>query len=180
VKKESPKEKRDRLFKQSRPHFRKADLINLDGTYGQDMGILWAAYKAGSFVAPEGMTQEQFGGWVISQARRFTSLWLGEDANKAFKSGRGIVGLVGTNNDGMLVTAEGQVFKWATKRNLLRLCVGFLHMITKSRGTGVCMVKGDKASQPLLDKMNGYGLLYYIGKTNPDEYLYSVRGRGSD
>jgi hypothetical protein len=28
--------------------------------------------------------------------------------------------------------------------------------------------------------MNGYGLLYYIGKTNPDEYLYSVRGRGSD
>jgi hypothetical protein len=33
---------------------------------------------------------------------------------------------------------------------------------------------------PLLDHMKEYGLLYYIGKTNPGEYLYSVRGRGSD
>ena len=176
----TPKERRDRIFRKSKPFFRKADLINLDGSYGADMGILWAAYKAGSFAAPEGMTQEQFAEWVMGTARRFTTLWLGEDDSKAFKTGRGPVGIVGTNQDGLLVTAEGQPFKWARKRNVLRLTVGFLHMITKSKKTGICMVKGDEKSMPTLDHMKKYGLLYYIGKTSPSEFLYSVRGRGSD
>jgi hypothetical protein len=176
----TPKERRDKIFSKSKPFFRKADLLNLDGTYGADMGILWAAYKAGSFAVQEGMTQEQFAEWVIAQARRFTTLWVAEDDSRAFKSGRGAVGIVGTNQEGLLVTAEGQPFKWARKRNVLRLTVGFLHMITKSKKTGICMVKGDVASMPILDHMKEYGLLYYIGKTNPSEFLYSVRGRGSD
>jgi hypothetical protein len=176
----TPKERRDRLFRRSRPHFRKADLLNLDGTYGPDMGILWAAYKAGSFQAPGEMDQGQFAEWVVAQARRFTTLWLGEDETKVFKSGKGPVCIVGTNADGLLITAEGQPLKWATKKNVLRACVGFLHMITKSNKTGICMVKGSEETMPLLDHMKEYGLLYYIGKTNPGEYLYSVRGRGSD
>ena len=176
----SPRDRRERIFKKSRPHFRKAELLNLDGTYGQDMGILWAAYKAGSFIAPGEMDQVQFADWVVNQARRFTTLWIGEDESKAFKSGKGAVAIVGTNNDGLLVTAEGQPLKWATKKNLLRASVAFLFMITKSAKTGICMVKGSKENRPLLDHMNKYGLLYYIGKTNPGEYLYSVRGRGSD
>jgi hypothetical protein len=176
----TPKERRDRLFKKSRPHFRKADLLNLDGTYGPDMGILWAAYRAGSFEAEEGMDQAKFADWAVDRARRFTTLWIGEDESKAFKSGRGAVGIVGTNQDGLLVTAEGQPLRWATKRNALRLCVSFLHMITKSNKTGICMVKGNEVTMPLLDHMKEYGLLYYIGKTAPKEYLYSVRGRGRD
>lgn len=174
------RERRERLFKKSKPHFRKADLLNLDGTYGQDMGILWAAYKAGSFNAPSGMEQTQFAEWVVMQARRFTTLWIGEDSTKAFKSGKGAVGIVGTNVEGLLVTLEGQPLKWATKKNILRMSVGFLHMITKSSKTGVCMVKGGEEAVPLLDHLKEYGLLFYIGKTGPAEYLYSVRGRGSD
>jgi hypothetical protein len=176
----SPKERRDRLFKKSKPYFRKADLVNLDGSYGPDMGILWAAYKAGSFNAPPGMDQEAFAEWALGQARHFTSLWLGEDENKAFKSGKGVVGLVTVNQHDLEVHASGQPLKWATKRNVLRLCVGFLHMITKSNKTGICMVKGQESSVPLLDHLKEYGLLYYIGKTAPGEFLYSVRGRGSD
>jgi hypothetical protein len=176
----SPRERRERLFKKSKPHFRKADLVNLDGSYGADMGILWAAYRAGSFEAPEGMTQAQFAEWIVSQARRFSTLWIGEDETRAFKNGRGAVGIVGTTADGLLVMAEGQSLKWATKKNVLRLAVGFLHMVTKSNKTGVCMVKGSERSVPLLDHLKDYGLLFYIGKTSPQDYLYSVRGRGSD
>jgi hypothetical protein len=176
----TPKELRDRLFKKSRPHFRKADLLNLDGSYGADMGILWSAYKAGSFQSPPDMNQAQFAEWIVGSARRFNVLWIGEDYSRAFKSGKGPVCIVGTNADGLLVTTEGQPFKWATNRNILRSCVAFLHMITKATKTGVLMVKGSKETQPLLDHMKKYGLLYYIGKTNPGEYLYSVRGRGSD
>lgn len=177
----SPKEKKALLFKKSRPHFRKADLLNLDGSYGEDMKILWAAYKAGSFQgAPQGLTDAQFAEWCLANARAFQTIWLSEDDSKAFKAGRGPVAVVCTNAQGMLITLEGQPFKWATKRNLLRTAVAFLHMITMSRATGVVMVKGDEKTRPLLDHLADYKLLFYVGKTNPSEFLYSVRGRGSD
>lgn len=172
------KELRDRLFKKGRPRFRKAELVGQDG-YGKDMKILWAAYKAESFEADPGMTQEQFAEWILEQARTFKDLLLGEDRSAAFQGEWGPVVVVGVNQDNLLVRAVGQSFKWATKRNILRLSVAFLHMITHSKKTGVCMVKADKRTQKLADHMKDYKLLFYVGKTGESEYLYAVRGRGS-
>jgi hypothetical protein len=174
----SPKELRDRLFKKGRPRFRKAELINKDG-YGKDMGVLWAAYKAGSFEAPPGMTQELFAEWIIEHAKVFKDLLIGEDRSKAYQGGLGPVVIVGVNQQNLLVEAVGQAFKWATKRNILRLSVAFLHMTTLSKKTGVCMVKTNGKNQKLADHMKDYRLLFYIGKTGNDEHLYAVRGRGS-
>lgn len=143
------------------------------------MPILWAAYKAGSFDAPPEMTQEVFAEWVIDHSRAFKDLFVGEDKSKAFQGGLGPVVVVGVNQQNLLVEVVGQAFKWATKRNILRLSVSFLHMITLSKKTGVCMVKTDGRSQKLADHMKDYRLLFYIGKTGQDEYLYGVRGRGS-
>lgn len=172
------KERRDRLFKKGRPRFRKAELMAQDG-YGKDMPILWAAYKAGSFVAPPEMTQETFAEWILAQARNFKDLLVGEDRSRSYKGEYGPVVVVGVNQANLLVEAVGQSFKWATKRNILRLSVAFLHMITLSKKTGVCMVKTDGRSQKLADHMKDYRLLFYIGKTGADEHLYAVRGRGS-
>lgn len=172
------KELRDRLFKKGRPRFRKAELMNEDG-YGKDMAILWAAYKAQSFTAQEGMTQEEFAEWILSQARNYKDLLIGEDRSLAYKGEYGPVGVVGVNNHNLVVEAAGQSFKWATKRNLLRLSVAFLHMVTLSKKTGVCMVKTDKKTQALADHMKKYKLLFYVGRTGEDEQLYAVRGRGS-
>lgn len=172
------KELRDRLFKGGRPRFRKAELVSPEG-YGKDMKILWAAYKAGSFEAEPGMTQEQFAEWILAQANSFKDLLLGEDKSQAYQGDWGPVVVVGVNQDGLLVNAVGQSFKWATKRNILRLSVAFLHMITHSKKTGVCMVKADKKTQTLADHMKSYKLLFYVGKTGESEYLYAVRGRGS-
>lgn len=174
----SPKELRDRLFKKGRPRFRKAELVATDG-YGKDMKILWAAYKAGSFQADPGMTQEQFAAWIMAHAGCFKDLLIGEDRSLAFEGGMGPVVVVGVNQEGLLVNAEGQAFKWATKRNILRLSVAFLHMVTHSKKTGVCMVKTDGKTQKLADHMKSYKLLFYVGKTGENEYLYAVRGRGS-
>lgn len=143
------------------------------------MPVLWAAYRAGSFNAPQEMTQEAFAEWVIAHAREFKDLLVGEDKSKAFQGGMGPVVVVGVNQHNLLVEVVGQGFKWATKRNILRLSVAFLHMITLSKKTGVCMVKTDGGSQKLADHMKDYKLLFYIGKTGQDEYLYGVRGRGS-
>lgn len=143
------------------------------------MGVLWAAYKAGSFKAAEDMTQETFADWILDQSRSFKDLLIGEDRSEAYKGDWGPVGIVGVNSQNLLVEATGQAFKWATKRNILRLSVAFLHMITLSKKTGVCMVKTDGETQKLADHMKDYKLLFYIGKTGQDEYLYAVRGRGS-
>jgi hypothetical protein len=175
----TPKEKRELLFRKSRPFFRRADLLTAEG-YGEDMPLLWAAYKAGSFPAQEGMTDSQFAKWIASQINAFGEIWIGEDDSKSFSKGRGGVCLVGTNAQGMLVTIEGQGFKWATKRNVLRSCVAFLNMITRSAKTGVVLVKCDEKTRGLLDHMKKYRLLFYVGKSGLNEYLYSVRGRGSD
>lgn len=172
------KERRDRLFKKGRPRFRKAELVTTDG-YGKDMKILWAAYKAGSFEADDGMTQEQFAEWILAHAKAFKDLLLGEDRSSAYQGDYGPVGVVGVNQDGLLVNASGQAFKWATKRNILRMSVSFLHMITHSKKTGVCMVKADRKTQKLADHMKDYKLLFFIGKTGENEFLYGVRGRGT-
>lgn len=147
--------------------------------YGRDMGVLWAAYKAGSFEAPEGMTQELFAEWILGQSKVFNDLLIGEDHSQAYKGGMGPVGIVGVNQQNLLVEAVGQSFKWATKRNVLRLSVAFLHMITLSKKTGVCMVKTNGKTQLVADHMKKYRLLFYVGKTAKDEHLYAVRGRGS-
>lgn len=172
------KELRDRLFKKGRPRFRKAELVGEEG-YGKDMPILWAAYKAGSFEASDGMTQEQFAEWILAQSRGFKDLLIGEDKSVHFKGGVGPVVVVGVNQQNLMVEAVGQAFKWATKRNILRLSVAFLHMITLSKKTGVCMVKTGSKDQKLADHMKGYKLLFYVGRTGKDEHLYAVRGRGS-
>ena len=115
----------------------------------------------------------------MGHAKAFKDLLVGEDKSSAYQGGMGPVGVVGVNHDGLLITAEGQAFKWATKRNILRLSVAFLHMVTHSKKTGVCMVKADKKTQNLADHMKQYKLLFYVGKTAADEHLYAVRGRGS-
>ena len=144
------------------------------------MKMLWAAYKAGSFPVQPDLSPEQFAEWVVNEARGFNTLWIGEDVNDAYKSGKGPVCLVATNTQGMVISAEGKPFKWATRRNVLRASVGFLHMVTKSNKTGLVMVKCDDTNRPLADHLKKYGLLFYVGKSGMNEYLYSVRGRGSD
>lgn len=176
----SPKERRDRIVKKNRPNFRKAELLADDGSYGSDMGVLWAAYKAGSFEAPADMDQGDFAKWILMQAQGYTTLLVGDDKCKAFSSGFGPVCLAGTKRDGLLVMVEGQAFKWATKKNLVRCSVAFLNMMRLSGKTGVLMAKAQAGGKKLMDHMNKYGLMYWIGKCDTDAHLYSLRCRGSE
>ena len=153
----------------------------MDGEqYGKDVGVLWAAHKAGSFELPEDIDKEAFAAWVERLCSLFNQIWLIEDDSKVYNSGRGPVGIVGTNNAGLMVTVEAKPFKWATTKNKLKCSVSFLQMIRYSKKTGVCMVKGKKEDLPLLHKLKEYDVLHYVGKVDTNQYMFSVRGRGSD
>ena len=175
------KENRVRLFKRSKPTVRSLEILDGEG-YSRDVGVMWAAYKAGSFTnMPPDITQEQFLLFVENMQKRFNKVWLVDDRNKAFpSSGSGPVMLVGTNTNGLTITAEGMGFKWAKRANILRSVAAFLNMIRYSKKTGVCFVRGKRDVLPLLHGLKKYDVLYYVGRVSVDEWLFAIRGRGSE
>ena len=174
----TPKERRDRLFKSSRPLVRRLEVM--DGEqYSSDMALLWAAYKAGSFHLPEGLSQEDFVKAIEEYFANFKQVWIVDDRNESFSKKNGQVGIVLTNSVDLLVEARFGYFKWATKRNILRMTAAFLNMVKHSTKTGVCLVRTTKDKMKLPDHMKKYDLLYFVGRVAPNEYLYSIRGRGS-
>lgn len=173
------KELRERLFRKSRPQARRLEI--LDGeSYSKDIGILWAAYKAGSFRIDDGLSQEDFVLAIETTLKSFQHAWIIDDDSAQFSSGRGPVALVGANTLNLIVEPKITFFKWATKRNILRSSIAFLNMIRHSKKTGIVTVRTDKARTVLPNHLKRYDMLHYIGKVAENEYLYSVRGRGSD
>lgn len=173
------KELRERLFRKSRPQARRLEI--LDGeAYSKDIGILWAAYKAGSFRIDDGLSQEDFVLAIETTLKAFQHAWIIDDDSAQFSAGRGPVALVGANTLNLIVEPKITFFKWATKRNILRSSIAFLNMIRHSKKTGIVTVRTDKARTVLPNHLKRYDMLHYIGKVAENEYLYSVRGRGSD
>lgn len=174
----TPKERRDRLFKSGKPLVRKLSVMNGEG-YSKDAGVLWAAYKSGSFEMPSMLTQEQFIQMIGVYFSQFGQVWVVDDGNGNFSSKRGQVCLVLTNTVNMLVDTTFNYFRWASKKNILRATASFLNMIKNSQKTGICIVRTTKDKRTVCDHLKDYDLLYYVGRTAHDEYLYSIRGRGS-
>lgn len=169
----SPKDRRKRLFWKSRPKFRPYE--------PKDNGFLWAAYKAGSLPIPEGLEQAEFIAEVAKLYGGFPLVWVAEDDSPSFKSGRGLVALIGLKADGWVIEPHPVFFKWATKRNVLRCCVAFFHMMRYQKDVGVCLVRCLKDAMKLMKKMESYGVLYLRGrlpKGSPkgDVFLFSIDG----
>jgi hypothetical protein len=176
----SPKERRERLFKKHRPVAKKLEIMDGEN-YSKDVAYLWAAYKAGSFKdLPDEITQEQFAERIEQLHKMFDAVWLIEDINPAYNGGIGPVAMACTKSMGLVVNVEGVGFKWAKRRNLVRSAASFLQMIRSSLKTGIVMVKGNKEQVPFLKSLKRYDLLFYLGQPAKGEYLFSVRGRGSE
>lgn len=71
-------------------------------------------------------------------------------------------------------------FKWATIKNKLRCVVSFLNMIRHSRKTGIILMRVTRDNMVIPQHLKDYDLAHYLGRSNDDEYLFSLRGRGSD
>lgn len=174
----NPGDKKSMLFKKSRPNVRK--FILMDGeAFSRDTALLWAAYQAGSFKMEPGLSQEDFVKQVMVTAEQFETLYVVDDANKNFKGGLGPVVLVGAKQAGLIVEPQFMFFKWATCRNVLRCTVAFLNMVKSSTKTGILLVRATDEKRSVAEHMKKYGLLFFMGKSGDDEYLYSVRGLGS-
>ena len=165
------KENRKKLFRKSRPFIRPFVF--------SDMGWLWTAYKLGSFNIPSGLDQPTFAAEIQARLGLHETLIVDDDSSK-FKSKRGPVALICATDDGWRYEPVFMFFKWATKRNMLRVAVSFFHMSSLSSKVGVCLVRCEKSA--LLEHMKKYGVLFPrgkipMGRINGDEYIYSILGR---
>ena len=175
-----PREKRERLFKKSRPLIRPVQFYDGD-QYHNDIKIMWVAHSKNQWDAmPEGINQSEF----VEQLMQFSNrsgLYIADDDNNSYKNGIGPVGVCQIFDHGWKVEPHVHFFPWATPRNILRSTVSFLHMM-KYKKIGVCVVCALKSSVPLFDKCTEYGVLFRSGMIaggdpRGDEYIYSIRGK---
>jgi hypothetical protein len=91
----TPKERRDRLFKSSRPFIRSLQIYD-QGNYHKDVGVLWVAHKRRPFYSlKSSLTQEQFAQEISTIAQR-SELLIVEDENRQHKA----VALIGIGSNG--------------------------------------------------------------------------------
>jgi len=131
--------------------------------YGKDMGILWAAHRAGSFGLGD-IEQAQFAEAFIAGAADYDSAWIVEDRNDSFPSGRGPIATILVRSDGVVIRPDVDYFKWATARNILRTTVAFFNWIRFSKDVSLCVFGSTPESKSLYWKMRDYGIMVtYVG-----------------
>lgn len=140
------------------------------------------AYQNGSLPIPAGLDQTQFLVAMAEKFGAFSLLWIIEDANSNFKSGRGQVAIVGVRTDGWAYEPKAWFFKWATARNRVKSAVGFLQMMRHQKEVGVCRVEVLDSEAKKLRKLEKYGVLYPrgrvpFGNSEGDSYLFSIQGK---
>jgi len=173
-----PLEKRERLFRHSRPNLRAFEFYDGED-YHKDIKILWVAHKQKRFHEfPEGMTQDEFAEKVMNYKAELVII---EDDNKQYKEA-GPIGVIWILGDDWKREPHVEFFTWATKKNILRGCVSFFQWSRNTRKIGCILVYSLKGSKNLFDHVCKYGVLHYVGKVingdpRGDEYLYSVKGK---
>lgn len=145
----TPKERRDRLFKTSRPHIRPLEQ--------KDMGCLWAAYKYGSFNLPAELSQEQFH-QQIAPTIQSISHFIVEDDNHKFKDKRGPVGMIAVATDGERCEPLVKMFAWASPRNTLRSHVAFYQWVRSTKDGSKYENRVD-AKDKLFKRLVDYGVV---------------------
>lgn len=175
-----PKERRDRLFKTSRPYIRPIEVVNGHGI-GKDMGVLWAAYERDSFDMPE-VSKEDFAEYMTEVAATYQKRWMIEDNNANFADGKGPIGMMMAVYNGWELEPHFEAFSWATPRNILRAVVGFLQMMRYDKDIGIVNVHSLKQDKKFYKHVTQYGVLRYLdmipdGDIRGDRYFFYVRGR---
>lgn len=136
--------------------------IGSETSYGKDMKVLWAAYKAGSFDLPN-WSQDEFAKHILLHLSNYDSVWIVEDKNKVFTD-KGPIAVILVRTDGSMLIPDVDYFKWATPRNILRTAVTFFQWIRYSKDVGVCVFGSNSKSKNLYERMREYGIMvWHIG-----------------
>lgn len=171
-----PSEKRNRLFKASRPHVRPLDIE-------RDMWVLWAAYDLGAFPRfPRRLERAVFTQVMLQALSRPAAALIVEDKCKWFAEGVGPSALILIDNFGWRIEPFATFFRWTTPRMVLRAIVAFCQMAHHDSSVGVMVARVPKSFHQFYGRLREYGALFPAGKIpygTPEgsEYLYYIHGK---
>ena len=164
------------LFKKNKPVIREFKTVS-EGDPG-DLPYLWDIYRKGKLVdLPENLTMEQFLETSETILELVSEAWVIEDfVDDVLKP----VVFVFCKSDGWILEPYAIYLDNATPRSVLRTYVGFIKKTKYRKDIGACLVRVDKDSTKITNKIEEMGLLEYVGKVwggapHGNQYLYSVR-----
>jgi hypothetical protein len=165
-----------RLFKKNRPVIRKMGFIDEGNT--EDSAFLWDLYCKGIMKdVPSDMNMEEFIELLDIIRDRTDEIYIIEDLIGGVYWP---IAFVLARSNGWLLEPHVYYSDLATARHKMRSYVAFLKHTKYRKDLGACLVRVDKETTPLANKMEGIGLLEFVGKIwggmpSGNEYLYSVR-----
>lgn len=176
----TPKERRDRLFKSSRPNVRELDFSN-----AKDMAVLWEAYKRDTFssMLPDEMEKPEFINAMMQVLSGYNAGWMIEDKTPAFKDEAAPVGIMVAAANDWEMEPHFEPFPWATSRNRLRAVTAFLQKMRYDKDVGIVNVHAlNKDKRFFKHIAKNYGVLNYLGRiphgdARGDRHIFYVRGR---
>ena len=170
------------LFKRNKPVLR--DYIPLTDKGAGDSPYLWDAYLKGKLNGvDEGMTMAEFAEYLYEVSQAIPEIYMVED----YVGGElQPIAVVLCNNDGWQLEPHVMYFDNATPRTILRSYVAFLKKMKWRKDIGACLIRVEKDTVNLTNKVEKMGLIEWVGKVwggrpSGNEYLYSMRcqARGS-
>lgn len=170
----TPKQRREKLFKETKPFVRKVDQDDFKWLYG--------AYRYPKGPGDE-EDQQAFIKDAIETLSAFDEAYIIEDKNSKYKGKYGSVGLVPCMYNGWMLEPHVEWFPWATKLNRIRGTIAFVMFTRYSNDVGVTLYKSLDDTKDFFRKLKKYAPIYPIrgkipfGDHRGDVYQFYTRGR---
>lgn len=164
------------LFKRNKPVIRAYQPIT-DKSPG-DAPYLWDAYQKGLLKDVEpNMSMADFAEWLYEVTQQIPALWMVED----YVKGELVpVAFIFAAHDGWTMEPHVVHFDTATPKIIYRTWVAFLKKTKWDKKTGACLLRLEKDSVLLANRLEQMKLIEWVGKVwggrpSGNEYLYSMR-----
>jgi len=167
------------LFKYSKPVIRKFEYPDLEAGKSGDVPLLWDMYKTGQLEdMPDGIDMDTFLEIVKKMEETLFDANVVEDVVKGELQPIALVFVKNVN--GWQVEPHVTYLDIATPRVKLRSYVAWMKKTKYRKDIGACLIRADKAATNLVNRVEKYGLVEYVGKIwggrkDGNDYLYSVR-----
>lgn len=164
------------LFKRNKPVIR--EFIPLTDKSAGDAPYIWDAYQKGLLKGVElGMTMPDFAEYLYEITQQIPLLFIVEDYVRGELTP---VAFIYAMHDGHLMEPHVVHFDNATPKIIYRTWVAFLKKTKWDKQTGACLLRLEKDSVNLANRLEQMKLIEWVGKVwggrpEGNEYLYSMR-----
>lgn len=166
------KKARDRLL-QNKPHVRPVTEDDLKWIY------------TGAVLKGAPRDRDVFNAMFYEVTAKYDDMYVIEDENKQFQSGRDVVALMSSKYDGWIHEPKFTFMPWATPRNKMRCVISGVLFCKYSKDFGVSLFHVEPDDVKFAERMLDYVKFYKLGEVpgglpEGTDTIYYIRGKKSN